>query len=196
MKSKQKNPETVAFTMPEPRPQAGEQERPENVEFSELVKQMEDFGFRPADVARMLNKSPGAISQYLSGYTKPSKTVLELLRRVVKEKDWDDIEPNAEHKELSKKLRFVSYVMRSKYSEIKSQIETLYESLYPELRRMAIMNARAEKSELSDVKINSSNAESAISLTGSRPAEEQPQSENNPPKTRNVPSESKRSTKS
>lgn len=172
------------------------QENPENVEFSALVKEMEDFGFRPADVARMLNKSPGAISQYLSGYTKPSRTVLELLRRIVKEKHWDEIEPDAEQKELSKKLRMLNYMMHAKYIDIKSQIEALYDLLTPDSRRIAIMTAQDEEIRLGRVNMNPSTDSDAISFTGRVPELGQPQSEKSPTKTRNVRSEAKASAES
>ena len=49
------------------------------------MKEMETHGFRPADIARKLKKTEGAMSQYASGYTNPSDTVLELLRRIADE---------------------------------------------------------------------------------------------------------------
>lgn len=54
-------------------------------EFLRLMKEMENRGFRPAEVARKLRKTNGAMTQYASGDANPSDTVLELLRRIVSE---------------------------------------------------------------------------------------------------------------
>jgi predicted transcriptional regulator len=160
----------------------GAAKSPENIEFAALMQEMRDWGFRPADVARMLNKSRGAVSHYLTGFAKPSATVLELLRRIVKEKHWDEIEPDTEQKALSKKLRILNSMMHSKYEDIKSQIETLYGHLTPEMIKMAIMSAQGEKAALDQIKMNPSNTGDAISFGESRPALKQPQSEKNRPK--------------
>ena len=54
-------------------------------EFQRLMKEMKNYGFRPADVAQKLDISKSAISQYLSGHTPPSRTVLAFMRRIVEE---------------------------------------------------------------------------------------------------------------
>jgi predicted transcriptional regulator len=94
-------------------------------EFSHLMISMRVLGFRPADVARMLNKSQGAISQYLSGYTKPSETVLALLRRLVVEKQVKQT-PGV-YEDLINKLTCLQHVMPTEYQAIKENIETCYE---------------------------------------------------------------------
>src|ERR1700744_6528874 len=59
---------------------------PRQEQFSAMMHTMEELGYRAADVARFLNITHGAVSQYLSGRTNPSETVLGLFRRVVDEK--------------------------------------------------------------------------------------------------------------
>lgn len=57
----------------------------EQVEFSELMAEMEERGFKPAHVARRLGLSHSSVSQYLAGNSTPKPGTLELLRRVVRE---------------------------------------------------------------------------------------------------------------
>ncbi len=59
---------------------------PRQEQFSAMMHTMEGLGYRAADVARFLTITHGAVSQYLSGKTNPSETVLGLFRRVVEEK--------------------------------------------------------------------------------------------------------------
>lgn len=59
---------------------------PRQEQFSAMMHTMEELGYRAADVARFLNVTHGAVSQYLSGRTNPSETVLGLFRRVVEER--------------------------------------------------------------------------------------------------------------
>ena len=92
-------------------------------EFAALMRAMKDLGFRPADVARMLNKSKGAISQYMSRQTMPSNTVMELLRRVVNEKRGVDVVGKGE---LQKKLESLKRFEPEQYDVLKKTIEMLH----------------------------------------------------------------------
>jgi predicted transcriptional regulator len=99
------------------------QKTAENVEFCALMKEMKRFKYRPADVARMLNKSQGAVSQYLSGYTKPSETVMALMRRIARETWRGANERDDEIEEMDEKLRRLQFLSPSDFQVIKEQIE-------------------------------------------------------------------------
>jgi predicted transcriptional regulator len=95
--------------------------------FCSQMEAMRECGYRPADVARMLNKSPGAISQYQSGYTTPSDTVMELLDRIVDEKLKTDTE--REIVVLNEKLEALQRMSPADYEVAKNTIEMVYERL-------------------------------------------------------------------
>jgi transcriptional regulator with XRE-family HTH domain len=57
---------------------------PGNLEFKELLAHSK---WTQSETARQLKVSPGLVSQYLSGLTRPSTTTLMLFRMVLKEKD-------------------------------------------------------------------------------------------------------------
>jgi transcriptional regulator with XRE-family HTH domain len=57
---------------------------PENQEFRELLKRSE---WSQSEAARQLKVSPGLVSQYLSGFTRPSTTTLKLFRMLVEDKE-------------------------------------------------------------------------------------------------------------
>ena len=96
-------------------------------EFATMMAEMKSLGFRPADVARKLNISAGAVSQYLSGYTVPSNTVLELMRRVVLEARKNQTTPLDET--LTTKLSELQEGDSSKYDEVKALVEKLHAEL-------------------------------------------------------------------
>lgn len=98
-------------------------------EFAHLMVSMRVLGFRPADVARMLNKSQGAVSQYLSGYTQPSETVLALLRRLVVEKQGK--QTSSEIGELGSKLACLKEFDNETYLILKGYIEKFYARATP-----------------------------------------------------------------
>ena len=102
---------------------------PDNVKFCALMERLKVREFRPAEVARKLNKSKAAVSQYLSGHTRPSKTVLELMRRIVEDLDWPISNVPDVIGILSKKLKYLSISSPSEYQLIKERIESCYENL-------------------------------------------------------------------
>lgn len=99
-----------------------------NIEFAALMGEMKKLGHRPAEVARRLNKSPGAISQYLSGYTNPSETVMALLRRIEEDSRLASSRTGSkEVQDLADKLGTVKYNCPDPYLFIKELIEKQYE---------------------------------------------------------------------
>jgi predicted transcriptional regulator len=106
-------------------------------EFGALMHTMEELGFRAADVARLLNKTHGAISQYLSGKTNPSETVLGLFRRIVEEKkgggDPTEIGEEAVKEQLSDLKRFSP----ADYEVAKTTISMLHKRLPAEINSKA-----------------------------------------------------------
>ena len=107
---------------------------------------MENAGFRPADVARLLNKSPGAISQYKSGFTNPSETVVQLLRRVVQEK-LSPREGVSTPAELQNKLTELSDHDPAGFAAAQATIEALHRRLPPITRPRSKILAAADKIE-------------------------------------------------
>jgi transcriptional regulator with XRE-family HTH domain len=57
---------------------------PGNQEFRQLLERSK---WTQSETARQLKVSPGLISQYMSGLTRPSSTTLTLFRMVLKEKE-------------------------------------------------------------------------------------------------------------
>jgi transcriptional regulator with XRE-family HTH domain len=110
---------------------------PRQEEFSALMHTMEELGFRAADVARLLNKTHGAISQYLSGKTNPSETVLDLFRRIVEEKKGGqgpvEIGEEAVKEQLSDLRRFSP----ADYEVAKTTISMLHKRLPPAINSKA-----------------------------------------------------------
>lgn len=98
-------------------------------EFCELMKRMELLKFKPADVARLIKKTPGAISQYLSGTTNPSDTVLEIFRRVVEEKEGRKAEPEVTDIQLREQLADLARFSPPDYEVAKLTILTLHGKL-------------------------------------------------------------------
>jgi transcriptional regulator with XRE-family HTH domain len=98
-----------------------------HAEFLQLMDEMEQLGFWPVDVARKLNKTTGAISQYTSGTTNPSDTVLELLRHIVADaREGSDALRN---NELYVKLVALEQKRPAEYQAVKGKIDSLYEQI-------------------------------------------------------------------
>jgi predicted transcriptional regulator len=95
--------------------------------FRGLMEKMRESGFRPADVARLLNKTPVAVSQYLSGYTTPSETVIELLSRISTEKAKADDGQGGGI--LNRKLADLQRWSASEFEVVKNTIEMFHERL-------------------------------------------------------------------
>jgi predicted transcriptional regulator len=167
--------------------------RIENVEFAALMQEMRNFDFRPANVARMLNKSKAAVSQYLSGHTRPSNTVLELLRRIVSEKRLGNVDKNDEIEELKSKLKCLQFFAPSEYQIIKDNVEKIYAHTAPRIQFSTSANV---KSKIPEIKVASIFHRDAIAFANEIFALNHPSSKKNPPKASGVRSEAKPSTKS
>ena len=101
---------------------------PEQVEFCNLMQTLENAGFYAATVAPLIRRTPGAISQYRSGKTKPSAGVLELLRRVVADKTQPNkiTEKSTTTEELQNQLRDLSEKDPAGYAAAQATIEALH----------------------------------------------------------------------
>jgi predicted transcriptional regulator len=106
-------------------------------EFSALMHTMEESGFRAADVARFLGLTHGAISQYLSGKTNPSETVLSLFRRVVEErKDRQESAP-ATDENVKEQLEDLRRRAPDAYEAVKTTIGQFHKNLRPAVNSKA-----------------------------------------------------------
>ena len=103
-------------------------------EFCNLMQTMEDLKFRPADVARMLKKSQGAISQYISGTTNPSETVLELFRGIVAAHTKPDAEVELTETSIREQLSDLHRYPPGDYEVVKKTITLLHQKLPMELK--------------------------------------------------------------
>jgi len=106
-------------------------------EFAALMHAMEELGYRAADVARLLDKTPGAISQYLSGKTNPSETVLGLFRRVVQETGGGQKSAEANDEAVEEQLADVRRLAPGDYEVIKSMISMVHKKLPREVNSKA-----------------------------------------------------------
>jgi predicted transcriptional regulator len=106
-------------------------------EFTALMQAMEELGYRAADVARLLDKTPGAISQYLSGKTNPSETVLGLFRRVVQETGGGERTVETGDDSVKEQLADVRRLAPGDYEVIKSMISMVHKKLPREVNSKA-----------------------------------------------------------
>lgn len=108
-------------------------------EFCQLLEKMDGWGFKPADVARLIKKSRGAVSQYVSGYGNPSETTLDLMRKVVNEEESkrngpkpETVSDNQVHEQLGQLREYAP----ADYQAAVTIIGTLHQKL-----PMAILNS-------------------------------------------------------
>ncbi len=96
-------------------------------QFSAMMHTMNELGYRAADVARFLNVTHGAVSQYLSGRTNPSETVLGLFRRVVDERRGDSTA--GEKGDVKEQLENLRRFAPADYAVAKATISMLHKKL-------------------------------------------------------------------
>ena len=102
-----------------------------------MMQTMENLGYRAADVARFLNKTHGAISQYLSGKTNPSETVLDLFRRVVAEKQGGQAGTEAGEEAVKEQLADLRRLAPADYEVARATITALHKKLPVEVSSKA-----------------------------------------------------------
>jgi len=110
---------------------------PRQEQFSTMIRTMGELGYRPADVARFLNITHGAVSQYLSGRTNPSETVLGLFRRVLEEKKDIHTAGRAGHRDVKGQLEDLRRLAPADYDVAKTMISGLHKKL------PAVVNSKA-----------------------------------------------------
>jgi hypothetical protein len=95
-------------------------------EFAALMQTVENAGFKPADVARWLGVTPGAVSQYISGRTTPKESVIQFFRHHVDEKITSKKPSESTPSELQQKLEDLSRFDPAAYAAARATIETLH----------------------------------------------------------------------
>jgi predicted transcriptional regulator len=98
-------------------------------EFCSLLQTMVDLKFRPADVARMLKKTHGAVSQYKSGAINPSETVLELFRSIVERHTKPEKVAEITEVALREQLSDLRRYSPDDYEVVKTTISLLHKKL-------------------------------------------------------------------
>lgn len=105
---------------------------PGNQEFKELLARSK---WTQSESARQLKVSPGLVSQYLSGLTRPSTTTLTLFRILVKEKErqGDDFPTYASTlenlRESNEKLAAIAEADPQRFETVREVIKLAYSHL-------------------------------------------------------------------
>jgi len=110
---------------------------PRQEEFSALMHTMQELGYRAANVARFLDITHGAVSQYLSGKTNPSETVLGLFRRVVEEKKRGQGRVEIGEENVKEQLEDLRRLAPADYDVAKTMISGLHKKLSPNFNSKA-----------------------------------------------------------
>jgi transcriptional regulator with XRE-family HTH domain len=100
-------------------------------EFCALMQKMEEAGYNQATVARLLKRTPGAISQYRSGRSKPRHDVMDNLRRIADELTAPAKDENESDGRLHEQIEELRRFSPPDYEVIKTTITLLHRRLGP-----------------------------------------------------------------